>query len=153
MVKIKLNFFLDIILAIVFLMLMEPLFSGISIHEWVGLFIGVAFIIHILFHWRWINEVTKRYFNKLPSKSRINYILDILLLIGVTLCVFSGMEIAKTIDFSWLGLNGNKFTWMQIHIASASLTLVVIAVHIGLHWKWVMGVFKRITKQNTARTN
>lgn len=150
MKKFKLNFVIDVILAIVFLLLMEPLFTGVSIHEWVGLFIGVVFIVHILLHWRWVYEVTKKYFSKLANKSRVNYILDLLLLIGVVICVFSGMEIAKTIDFSWLGLNGNELTWKKIHTASSLLTLIVIAIHIGLHWKWAMNSFKRITKRDTA---
>ncbi len=150
MSKMKINFFLDLLIVIVYLLIMEPLFTGITLHEWIGLGVGVAFIIHILLHWKWVVEATKRLFKKFPKKAKLNYLLDLLMLIGSFFIILSSFYIARTIDFSWLGLGFGvySFTWFQVHVASSFLVLIVIGIHIGLHWQWTTCSFKRIFKIN-----
>lgn len=147
MQKMKTNFYLDLFLAIIFLLLMEPMFTGIVLHEWVGLAMGVAFITHIIFHWKWVVETTKRYF-KMNNRSRLKYILDILLLVGSILILISGLAISKTIDFSWLNLGNDMVMWRGIHIAASYITIILIGIHIGLNWKWVMNSYKRLFIKN-----
>ncbi|MGD9679093.1 MAG: hypothetical protein AB7V16_12190 [Vulcanibacillus sp.] len=148
MSKMKINFFLDFILIFVFLIIMEPLLTGITLHEWIGLGVGIGFIIHILLHWKWVVEATKRFFKKFPKKAKLNYILDLLLLIGSFFIILSSFPISKTIDFSWLGLGGYSYSWFQIHVAVSFLTLLVIAIHIGLHWQWTISAFRKIFDYN-----
>lgn len=147
MQKMKTNFYLDLFLAIIFLLLMEPMLTGLMLHELVGLAMGVAFLTHIIFHWKWVVETTKRYF-KLNNRSRLKYLIDVLLLLGSILILISGMAISKTIDFSWLNLGNDMVMWRGIHIASSYLTIILIGVHIGLNWKWVMSTSKRLRKNN-----
>ncbi|MEZ4640220.1 MAG: hypothetical protein R2856_35575 [Caldilineaceae bacterium] len=52
-----------------------------AIHEWLSLGLGVGFITHVLLHWRWVYESTRRFFGKLAGQARINYILNTALLI------------------------------------------------------------------------
>lgn len=144
MSKMKINFLLDVVLTIIYLIIMEPLLTGITLHEWIGLGVGVAFIIHILLHWKWVVEATKRIFSKFPTKAKLNYVLDFLLLIGSIFILLSSFAIAKTIDFSWVGLGGYSFTWFQIHVGASFLVLLVIAIHIGLHWQWTVSAFRKI---------
>lgn len=148
MSKMKINFFLDFLILAVFLIIMEPLFTGITLHEWIGLGVGLTFIIHILLHWKWVVEATKRLFKKFPKKAKLNYILDLLLLIGSIFIILSSLIIARTIDFSWLGLGTYSYTWFQVHVASSFLVLIVIGIHIGLHWQWTTSAFKKIFKIN-----
>ncbi len=148
MSKMKVNFFLDFLLVIVYLIIMEPLFTGITLHEWIGLGVGLIFIIHILLHWKWVVETTKRLFKKFPRKVKLNYILDLLMLIGSVFILLSSFSIAKTIDFSWLGFGVYSFTWFQVHVASSFLVLIIIGIHIGLHWQWTTCAFKKIFKVN-----
>lgn len=147
MQKMKTNFYLDLFLAIIFLLLMEPMLTGLVFHEWVGLGMGIAFLTHIIFHWKWVVETTKRYF-KLNNRSRLKYIVDILLFISFITILVSGMAISKTIDFSWLKLGNDMVMWRGIHIASSYITIILIGIHIGLNWKWVMSTSKRLLKNN-----
>ncbi len=148
MSKMKINFFLDFLILIVYLIIMEPLFTGISLHEWIGLGLGIAFVVHIILHWKWVVECTKRLFTKLPSKTKLNYLLNLLLLIGSIFIILSSFAIARTIDFSWLGFGAYNFTWFQVHVASSFFVLIIIAIHLGLHWQWTMNAFKKIFKPN-----
>jgi hypothetical protein len=133
------KFILNLLLALVFLLLMDPRsFYGLSFHEWAGLLIALFFILHKILSWSWIKKVTLCFFKRIPGKARLNYFLDILLLAGLTLIIISGIAIARTIDFSWLNLGGSRFFWRAMHISSSMLVLALFGIHLGLHWKWVV---------------
>ena len=142
------KFILNILLAITFLFLMDEWsFLGMKFHEIAGLTICLFFILHKALSWKFIKETTCRLFGKATGKARINYILDVLLLIGFTLIIISGMAIAKTIDFSWVGFDmQNRMIWRSMHTSVSMIVLMIVGIHIGLHWQWVMARFKR-TKQ------
>jgi hypothetical protein len=133
------KFFLTLSITIVMLLLMDPRsFYGLPFHEWAGLIIGLFFILHKVLNWGWIKKVTISFFTKCPLKARINYLLDILLLIGITLMILSGIAIARTIDFSWLRLGGSHNFWRVMHTSSSFITLALFGIHLGLHWNWVL---------------
>lgn len=92
----KVNLVVDIVIFVAFLIATAPHFTGIAIHEWLGLAFGAAIVTHLLLHWQWIVETTKRIFSKLPGKTRLNYALNILLFIDVTLIAFTGIMISKS---------------------------------------------------------
>jgi len=137
----------DFVMAVAVILLMEPRVTGLRMHEWGGLLICLAFLVHALVNWRWIACMTGKFFTRLPMKSRLNYCLDALLIIGFLLIVLSGMAIAKTIDFSWLPLSGNRMFWRRLHGSAALLTFIAAGIHVGLHWKWVRCHWKRNKKE------
>ena len=133
------KFILNILLAIVFLLLMDPRsFFGLSFHEWAGLIIVLFFFLHKYVNWGWIKILTVRFFSSIPGKARINYLLDILLLIGLVLITLSGIAISRTIDFSWINLGDNHMFWRVMHTSSSLLVLALFGIHLGLHWRWVI---------------
>lgn len=133
------------LLAAAFLLLMDPLsFYGLVFHEWAGLIICLFFALHIVLDWKFVKAVTLRFFKPLAGRPRLNYVLDWALLVGVVLVVVSGLPIARIIDFSWLGFGReNMRYWRTMHTSVSMITLVVLGLHIGLHWKWVLVRFKR----------
>ena len=144
-----LKFILNLSLALVMILLMDPRsFYGLGFHEWAGLIIALFFILHKILNWGWIKKVTTCFFTSIPGRSRFNYILDIFLLTGLTLIVLSGMAIARTIDFSWLGLGGSPRFWRVMHTSSSLITLALFGIHLGLHWKWVLQRLKIKQKEN-----
>ena len=75
----KVNLIVDSAIFTAFLVAMAPHFSGMAVHEWLGISFGAAIVTHLLLHWQWIVEVTKRFFGKVTAQSRINYVLNALL--------------------------------------------------------------------------
>lgn len=134
-------------MTVALLALMEPKATGLSVHEWGGLLICLLFLVHNIVNWKWMTCVTGRFFKKLPAKNRVNYLLDILLLAGFAAIVVSGMAIAETIDFSWLPLTGARFFWRNLHIAASLWTLILVGIHVGLHWQWVTCQVKHFRKE------
>jgi len=136
------KFILSLVLTLVMLLLMDPRsFYGLEFHEWAGLFIGIFFILHKLLNWGWIKKVTVLFFSRTTWRARLNYILDVVLLAGLVLMILSGIAIARTIDFSWLSLGGSSRFWRVMHTSSSLITLVLLGIHLGLHWNWVLRRF------------
>jgi hypothetical protein len=133
------RFILSLSLTIVMLLLMDPMsFYGLPFHEWAGLIIGLFFIIHKILDWGWIKKVTLLFFKNSHWRSKLNYVLDVVLLAGLVLMILSGIAIARTIDFSWLNLKGSTMFWRTMHTSSSYITLALFGVHLGLHWNWVL---------------
>jgi hypothetical protein len=133
------KFFLSLSITIAMLLLMDPRsFYGLAFHEWAGLIIGVFFILHKILNWGWIKKVTVSFFRKCTGRARFNYILDVLLLAGITLMIISGIAIARTIDFSWLNFGDSRMFWRVMHTSSSFITLILFGIHLGLHWNWVL---------------
>ena len=139
----RIKLILNILLAIVMLLLMDPRsFYGLEFHEWAGLIIGLFFLLHKALNWSWIKKVTVCFFKSSPGRARLNYVLNVLLLTGMVLMILSGIAIARTINFSWLNLGGSRIFWRVMHTSSSFITLALFGVHLGLHWKWVLQRFK-----------
>ena len=134
-------------------LLMDPRsFYGLAFHEWAGLIIGIFFILHKILNWGWIKKVTVGFFTRCPGRARFNYILDVLLLAGITLMILSGIAIARTIDFSWLDLGGSRTFWRVMHTSSSFITLALFGIHLGLHWNWVLKLL-HLKKSNNGKKN
>lgn len=143
--KMQTKLYLDIILVVAYLIIMEPLFTGLKWHEWIGLALGGVFIIHIILNWKWVVECTKRFFKKMSPRLRVNYIINFILLIAAIFLLLSSIAIAKNIDFSWFGWIGLyfSFTWLKVHVASSFVLLFIGAIHLGLHWKWIVTTVRK----------
>jgi len=119
----KLNLFIDIVMALAFVTVMELRFTGLQIHELLGLAIAVAFLTHIILHWRWVVSVTLRFFKQLFHESRLNYVLNLALFADLLLATVSGIVISRT-----LGLNFGSFEralpWERLHSLSADPALL-----------------------------
>jgi hypothetical protein len=78
--------------------------------------------------------------------SRLNYLLGAALFISFTLIVFSGvMESRVVLAAFGLRLSNTEF-WRGLHHTSTALTLWLAALHIGLHWNWIVNGCKRLLK-------
>lgn len=144
--------FLDIALFAAFLITMDPHFSGLAIHEWLSLAAGATVIVHLLLSWEWIVNVTKRLFVKATNGARINYVLNWLLFIDGILIMLSGIMISES-AMPALGIAlPMNFAWRRLHDMSANLALLIMGLHIAMHWNWIVTTFKRVFFGGGART-
>lgn len=139
----KINLIVDGAIFSAFLVAMAPHFSGMAIHEWLGIAFGAAIITHLLLHWQWIIEVTRRLVGKAQWSARVNYMLNALLFIDVTVIIFSGLMISR-VALPFMGIQlAESGIWRTLHTTSANLFLVLAGLHIALHWQWIVNMVKR----------
>jgi hypothetical protein len=139
----KRNLLVDLLIVAGFLFASQPHLTGMAIHEWLSLGLAVGFLTHILLHWRWVFETTRRLFSKVARQSRINYILNLAPLVAFTLIIFSGLMISEEI-LPLIGLQGvHGGVWKWLHTAAADLVVWLVGLHIALHWKWIVNAVKK----------
>lgn len=143
MSKTTLNLLLDIGLLLILFLVYEVKATGEAIHEWLGVAIALVMIVHILLHWQWVVTITRRFFAKLKAEPRFQYILNIGIFIGFTTIIFTGLMISRSV-LPLIGLQGsNSQFWKWLHFQSADVTFVLAALHIALHWQWIVNAIKR----------
>ncbi len=134
----KQNLLIDLIIVVGFLLAAQPHLTGMAIHEWLSLGLGVGFLAHILLHWRWVFETTRRLFGKVARQARINYVLNLALLVAFTLIIFSGIMISEEV-LPLLGVQGTHGgVWESLHMLAADAVVWLVGLHIALHWKWIV---------------
>ncbi len=137
---------LDISTFTAFLILMDPRSSGIAVHEWLAIALSATVIVHFLLNWSWIAEMTKRVFSKgnTLNGSRVNYILNWALFINGILIMLSGIMISQSVMPS-LGFSlPENFTWRGLHEFSTNLSMLLMGLHVAMHWNWIVSTVKLI---------
>ena len=98
----------------------------------------------MLLNWSWLAETTKRILTKGLNGSRTNYILNWLLFIDGILIMLSGIMISESVVPSLGFTLPVNFTWRSLHDMSANLSLIIMGIHIALHWNWIVTTVKRL---------
>ena len=134
---------IDCVILVLFIGAAEPRPTGILWHEWLGIAFGVIAIVHIYRSWDWIIAGLTRLFGHQTANTRLSLILNILVFVAMTMAVASGVAISrealKSLGLTWLTNNA----WRGLHGLSADASVILVSIHIALHWKWIVGLFKR----------
>ena len=142
--KTRLDFWLDggILIGYIFAYCFN--FTGDFTHEWLGLAIGLAFVIHLTLHWDWVLRTTRKLLRP-HGQDKLIYAVNLALLLAMTLCIASGIMISRAAlpEMGIFLLSGGLF-WNRLHILTAEITLYLVPVHVGLRWRWIVAVGRRL---------
>lgn len=140
---VKVNFLVDLAIFVAFLAMLDPHSTGLTIHEWLGIAFGAAIVTHLLLHWQWLVASTRRFFGRLPRQTRLNYLLNGLLFVAMTVMIFSGLLISEeALPALGFSLQIGR-SWRSLHALAADAILIIVGLHIALHWKWIVSSTKR----------
>lgn len=136
--------FLDLSAFVALLIVSAPRFTGVAIHEWLAIALSGAIVVHLLLNWNWIVEITTRLVGKSAKNSRFGYFLNWGLFASGIMIMLSGLMISKTVvPFFGLSLPQNM-SWRSLHELSTNITMVLMGLHVALHWNWITSMFKRL---------
>ncbi|MFY4775013.1 DUF4405 domain-containing protein [Metabacillus sp. RGM 3146] len=79
---------------------------------------------------------------RLPAAIRFSYILNVLLLIVMIFIMVRGIFISRVV-FPNVEV-GNEMWFKVTHISAALLSLLLVGIHVGIHWKWVVNTASRL---------
>ena len=146
----KLDFWFDAILLVGFTLAYSYGFTGIAIHEWLGIGLGAALLLHLTLHWDWVIRTTRKLLSP-RGHDKIIWLVNLALLVAMTFCVASGILISR-VALPSLGINPltGPF-WEQFHFRTADVTLALVPVHAALRWRWIAGVGRRLATWRPAR--
>ena len=131
---------LDIVMIIILVLLYNSHVANLIFHEVAGLALCGLFIIHCLLNRKWIIGVSKKLFNKsLPFKTKFGYSLNILLCITFIILIISGINTSQILFPS----NSHGSIWRGIHHQAAALSIILVGMHIALHWSFIASMTKK----------
>jgi Domain of unknown function (DUF4405) len=140
----RLDFWFDAVLLLGYTLACSYGFTGIGIHEWLGLGLGLALLFHLTLHWDWVVRTTRR-LARPRGHDKLIWLVNLALLAGMTLCVLSGILISR-VALPYLGINLTRIGpfWSSLHSTTAEITLGLVPVHVALRWPWVAGIGRRL---------
>jgi hypothetical protein len=93
--RLKMTFWLDLTLLVSVCALQSVSFTGLVVHEWLGLAMVAMVLAHLLLAWSWISTQSRRLFAAQSIRSRMNYLINLSLFACVTAVIFSGILISQ----------------------------------------------------------
>ena len=147
----RLDFWLDALLLVAYTLAYSLGFTGIATHEWLGIGLGVALLVHITLHWDWVIRATQKLLRR-GGRERFIWLVNLLLLLSMTLCIASGILISE-VALPELGITlPSSWFWRQMHDTTATLTLILVPIHAALRWRWIVGVARRLAAWRPGRS-
>lgn len=141
MIKILLDLLMLAILVIIF----NRHAFGQAFHEIIGLFLWGLFVIHLALNWKVFAYITVRFFSpSMEAGVRFRYVIQCLLLVSFVLIVISGIFTSQVL-FTYFEQARNS-PWRTVHHFCAALSVILAGVHLGLHWSFVTGMFKKVIR-------
>ncbi len=144
----------DAVLLVAFVLLMDVPLTGLAIHEWLGMVIGVGNVTHSVQHAAWMLNTSRRMLKGASLQNRIHYVMMVGLFIGFLTAVLSGLMISEVVvRFFGIDTMVAPF-WTWLHLVSVQVVLWLTALHFALNWKWIVRTSKRFlgrSNQTAAR--
>jgi hypothetical protein len=144
-----LNWLLDSLLLALLLTLFYLDFTGIDLHQWLGLALGGFSLVHFLLHRKWVLAVVNNTHRPAAKKVNLFFGLDLAIFLGLSLTLFTGLVIS-----TWFNLVlQNLDAWVNVHISFSIVTLLLAVLKIGLHSQWILKTFQRTVRPGAYKTS
>ena len=145
--RLKITFWLDVTLLVSVCVLQTVSFTGLVLHEWLGLaMVGMVFA-HLLFAWSWIATQSRRLFAVQTASARINYFLNLSLFAGVTAVIFSGILISQKAIPTLTGTKAAPdmdWRWDTLHNQFSQIVVMLAGFHLAINWDWALAAVQKV---------
>ncbi len=133
---------LDAGLLIAFLVALRPELTGVSLHEWLSVAIGLPTLLHLVVNWDWVLHAVSRVLGRMRATSRVNLGVDAALFVSAVTVMVSGFAISQVIAAA-IGVSTTPGTiWYAAHALSARTTVLLLLAHLALNARWIIETVK-----------
>lgn len=136
----------DVLMTIALLFLMTYNMLGDAFHEWVGAAMLILFLLHHALNVRWSRAVFRGTYT---AYRVVQTALVAALLVTMAGSLISGIVLSRYV-FSFLNLSTGRSPARTVHLVCAYWNLVLLSLHLGLHWNMLMGMAGKFCKQPSA---
>lgn len=141
--KQKIKIAIDLVMTITLLLLMLFQITGQQVHEYLGIMMLVLFLGHNFLNRKWYRHLFK---GKYKFYRLVQTILNISILMMMLGLGYSGMVMAQYVPFS---INGSISLARRLHLACSYWGFVLMSMHLGMHVRQMMNMFKKYTHLKT----
>jgi Domain of unknown function (DUF4405) len=146
----RLDFWFDAVILVGYTVAYSYGFTGVVIHEWLGIGLGIALLLHLTLHWDWVVRTTRRLVSP-RGHDKLIWLVNLALLFAMTLCVASGIAISR-VALPEMGIYTLQSPfWFRLHALTAEVTVGLVPLHVALRWRWIAGVGRRLLARRPGR--
>lgn len=142
----KIKITIDILMTLLLLFLMGYQFWGELAHEWAGAVMFLLFIVHHILNRNWYKNIFKGRYSPMRI---IQLLVNTVLLAVMAGMMVSGVILSRHV-FAFLPIQGGTSFARILHMACAYWGLVLMALHLGLHWNMVMSTARKAAKRQSV---
>ena len=145
--RLKTSFWLDVTLLVLVSALQTVRFTGLVLHERLGLSMVAMVLAHMLFSWSWIASLSRRLFAVQSARARINYLLNLILFAAVVAVIFSGILISQKAIPALTGMKAAPDMdrrWDYLHDLFSQFAVMLSGFHLAMNWDWVLAVAEKL---------
>lgn len=143
--KMIIHLLVDAFLLVSFILLNNMRSTGKSLHEILGVAIGVSILIHLILHWKMIAGYFKKIFKKPDFMPILRLVVNVALCACLFAIIITGLMMSHTLLPSLgiqVGRAGREIE--MIHKQVTHFTIYILGLHLLLQWKWYICVIKRL---------
>lgn len=137
--KAILKLILDAAMTLGLLFLMGYQFWGDTAHEWVGAGMFLVFIAHHILNRTWYQALFHGRYTPVRVFGLVVNLLVFLAMVGL---MVSGVMLSREV-FAFLPISGGMSFARLLHLEASHWGFVLMTLHLGLHWKIVLGQFQQ----------
>ncbi len=142
----KNRWIIDIVMYAGFTLMFFLDLTGVIVHQWLGLAVGVIALYHLLEHWDWVDAVSKRFVGKTSWQARLYFLVDTGILLGFLGILVSGLGIS-----TWFSvLVEGQVGWINFHVVVSAVTLLLIVVKVIAHRRWIVKTTSSLLSKTPA---
>jgi preprotein translocase subunit SecY len=132
-----------------------------DLHMWGGIVMIAVVMIHLILHWSWVVNMTRRMLKDLTGKNgkmnqrgRLNLLLNVVVGLSFLVTAISGVYFLfvpggrGAVDPMFLF---SRITWDLIHTWAGVILIAAGVIHFAIHWRWVVNVATSISKRPISR--
>lgn len=131
---------LDLVMTLLIMFEFAYRLTGSTLHELIGLAMLSLFIVHGAWNWRWFATLLK---GRYAGLRIVSVTINNLLLVTVVLMMASGV-LNSDLLFSLTQVELDLLP-RELHTAAAYWFLILLGVHLGMHWKMVMAAARKLS--------
>lgn len=140
--KIAIKLAVDILMTVLLLLLMGYQFWGEAVHEWIGAGMLLLFIAHHILNGHWYKTLFKGKYNAMRI---LTLGVDLFILLAMLIQMYSGIVMSRYV-FNFLPIAADMSLARRLHILGAYWGLLLMSLHVGLHWNMILGMFRKMVK-------
>lgn len=145
--KFILKIIIDVCMTVCLLLLMPYSLLGETLHEWLGIVMFVLFVTHHVLNRKWMAAVTKGKYTPFRIVQTLIVFVMLVLMLG---SMVSGVLLSNHI-FRAVRIAGISMAARQVHMFCAYFGMVVMSVHLGLHWNMVVNMTGKLFLYPSAK--
>lgn len=127
-------FAIDVLLFALLLLMLSPRLTGLGVHEWLGLALGIPVLVHLLLSWRWIARSSSRMVAGADLRLRINYLLNAVLFFLLVQEIVSGIAISQVALPAFGAAAVDDRSWRAVHNLYLNELVLVLGLHFAMNW-------------------